>query len=169
VASHRPLGIAPGLVAGGLQFGNPILERRIAHVDRIIEPSKLGFGLSRAALQIGDMKPPLIHPATQQHITMRFALPLTTFAPVKTGALPKQVGQRAGDQIATNAPPFWESPLEGLEGDAINGAQWDSAHVFASSEGRRIGEAFDFSMLRGAALLPGSCGSWLRTDRSPVP
>ena len=73
------------------------------------------------------------------------------------------------DQIATNAPPFWESPLEGLEGDAINGAQWDSAHVFALSEGRRIGEAFDFSMLRGAALLPGSCGSWLRTDRSPVP
>ena len=64
---HRPLGIAPGLIAGRRQFGDPILERRIAHVDhaildRVIEALEPGFGLGRTTFQIGDMEPPLIHP-----------------------------------------------------------------------------------------------------------
>ncbi|WP_298673550.1 hypothetical protein [uncultured Sphingomonas sp.] len=55
------------MIAGCRQFGDPILERRIAHVDhtildRVIESLELRFGLGRAALQIGDMEPPLIHP-----------------------------------------------------------------------------------------------------------
>jgi hypothetical protein len=38
-------------------------------------------------------------------ITMRFALPLTTFAPVKTGALPERVGQRDGEVERCMAGP----------------------------------------------------------------
>src|SRR3546814_19084571 len=44
---HRPFGVAPGLVAGCRQFGDSILQRRIAHIDhaildRIIKTLKLG-------------------------------------------------------------------------------------------------------------------------------
>ncbi|WP_310066569.1 hypothetical protein [Sphingomonas sp. BE137] len=80
---HRPLGVAPGLIAGRRQFGDPIPERRIAYVDhaildRVIEALEPSFGFGRAAFQIGDMETPLIHPfvAAFEDLIHQFLKPL---------------------------------------------------------------------------------------------
>ncbi|WP_229736328.1 hypothetical protein [Novosphingobium endophyticum] len=61
------LRFALGLIARRGQFGNTILERRVAYVDdailnRLVKPLELRFRLGRASCKVGDMLATLVHP-----------------------------------------------------------------------------------------------------------